>query len=511
MRLGLNLGMKIPRGFTLQGLAQAILKSFGSNASEYPFATRQGMYQTSAGPASAAVNNPIGLELDSLGTVGVELVVNGDFSGGATGWGLGSGWTVSGGAANAATAGVSSLTQDLLVIEAGKTYLVMFTAVVTSGNISAFLGGASVKSNFSTGTYSIYVQAGGATTLAFDTLNACVCSIDNVSCKEVTGNHATQTTAGNRPLLQRGTWNLLKWSTDFSNAVWNKTAPPQDEAFQIVSGLPAGTKVTISCKLSGSGTIQIGFFGATLGALDDTITLTATPTRYSKTITTVAAEDLYAYPYASRGVSTATGFVASEPQLEYGQVFTSYTPTTSAAGSNPTAGNYWAQFNGANQSLQLTSVPFQMADDFAVVACVNVGTPTNWTTVFSVSGAGATSRIELFIDNASGHAAAYFRDDASANTLIQGAADVRNVLSVLTIAKRGTAVFLRVNGVQVATGSVAALGTATMTSSSIGIIGASSEPLIGALYYLDPIKGAVTDAQLLVLEKAAAQRGGITI
>ena len=57
---------------SLSQLARAILKSFGSNASSYPFSTRQGAYQTSACPVAAAVNDPMGLGLDALGAVGPE-------------------------------------------------------------------------------------------------------------------------------------------------------------------------------------------------------------------------------------------------------------------------------------------------------------------------------------------------------------------------------------------------------------------------------------------------------
>lgn len=70
VRNGVSVGVTAGMGTnSLNALAQAILRSFGSNASSYPFSTLQGAYQTSAGPAAAAVNDPIGLELDAMGSV----------------------------------------------------------------------------------------------------------------------------------------------------------------------------------------------------------------------------------------------------------------------------------------------------------------------------------------------------------------------------------------------------------------------------------------------------------
>jgi hypothetical protein len=158
------------------------------------------------------VGGAVGLLLDSSngwGFASGELVVNGNFSDGGTGWTPGVGWTISGGQVNANTAGSTSLVSAAMAgVTVGRSYLVQFTATVTSGNVSCFLGGVSAIPNFSSGNITRIVVAGGANqTISFDALNPLVCSIDNISVREVTSTVATaltQSTGINKPLLASG-------------------------------------------------------------------------------------------------------------------------------------------------------------------------------------------------------------------------------------------------------------------------------------------------------------------
>lgn len=118
--------------------------------------------------------------------LGAELVTNGDFSAGSTGWSAGAGWSVSGGQAVANTSGATALVQSSLGIVSGRTYRVRFNAAITSGNASCFLGGATAIANFASGSRDAYVVAGSANAaISFDALNALVATIDNVSVREV--------------------------------------------------------------------------------------------------------------------------------------------------------------------------------------------------------------------------------------------------------------------------------------------------------------------------------------
>lgn len=232
--------------------------------------------------------------------------------------------------------------------------------------------------------------------------------------------------------------------------------------------------------------------------------------------------DAHSYPFSTRqgayqdtGAITPSVAVNDPIGLQQDTVGTNNATQTTAI-NRPTVqqdggGRWYASFNGTNQSMQLASVPFQMADDFAVVACVKYGAPVAWLTIFSLSGAGVIPRIQLLLNEVNGFALAYFQDDAGVNTQAQGAVDLSNTTSVITLAKRGTNVYLRVNGVQVATTSVAGLGAATFTAAAIGRLALGADYMLGGIYDLNLTKGTVTDAQLLVLEKAAAQKAGLVL
>lgn len=76
-----------------------------------------------------------------------ELLTNGDFSAGATGWTLGTGWAVTGGAA-IKTAGTASTLRTSLTPTVGQTYLVSLTvAGRTAGLLQMYAGGGQVGAN----------------------------------------------------------------------------------------------------------------------------------------------------------------------------------------------------------------------------------------------------------------------------------------------------------------------------------------------------------------------------
>jgi len=136
----------------------------------------------------------------TLGTVGSELVTNGDFSS-STGWTLGTGWTISGGTVNANIAsGFAGISQSL-ALTAGKAYLVSYEITSrTSGSVGFFLGnsGSSNANQFGTthsavGVYSTVISfaSGEALVVQIRSENGFVGSIDNISVKEITANNVT--------------------------------------------------------------------------------------------------------------------------------------------------------------------------------------------------------------------------------------------------------------------------------------------------------------------------------
>lgn len=193
------------------------------------------LYQDTAGttPVTAA-GQSVALQLDqSKGLVlGPELVTNGDFAAGNTGWtrslpswSATSGVMINDGTNTSTTASV----QQAGVVSAGKTYRIVFDLVCTSGSANLWLAASQlVKANISTsGRVSFTVLASVTGSLFFEANISSVVSIDNISVKELPGNHDTQPTVGSRPIYGKhpanGYRNMLASSEDFSAAVWAKS------------------------------------------------------------------------------------------------------------------------------------------------------------------------------------------------------------------------------------------------------------------------------------------------
>ena len=121
-------------------------------------------------------------------TVGVEKVVNGDFTGGTTGWTLGTGYTISGGVLNLTN--VNGGTAQFSVWEIGKMYLVTVDYNFVSGTrlILPYDGTnqVSIITSASSGTSSYYYTPSATTMYIYSDGNGNG-SIDNVSVKEVQG------------------------------------------------------------------------------------------------------------------------------------------------------------------------------------------------------------------------------------------------------------------------------------------------------------------------------------
>ena len=182
------------------------------------------LFQDSAGTTPVtAVEQPVGLMLDkSKGLVlGSEAVVNGDFSGGTTSWSstptYPSTAAVSSGAFQVTATGDYGSQFQNLSLTVGKTYLITGTARSITG------GGkiANVGLGTSTGATFVVVKSTSNTTatafsFVYTHLNSNysylilgngqtgagpVAEFDNISVKELPGNHAYQSTSAARPLL----------------------------------------------------------------------------------------------------------------------------------------------------------------------------------------------------------------------------------------------------------------------------------------------------------------------
>lgn len=214
------------------GFSPLSLFSSGEQGAWYDPSDLSTMFQDAEGTTPVtAVGQPVGLILDkSQGLVlGPELVVNGGFDS-ATGWTLSGTTTISGGLLHAASASSEYMATQLFPFVSGKTYeLTIVVPTVTSGNLSIIYGvGTNVNALtvISSGTFKSRVAAGsGNIELRILSSGAgFVGTIDNISIKELPGNHASQATAASRPLL--AATGLSEWTNyDGVDDVLNTTFP----------------------------------------------------------------------------------------------------------------------------------------------------------------------------------------------------------------------------------------------------------------------------------------------
>ena len=196
----------------------------------FPQAT---LFQDTAGtiPVTTA-GQTVGLMLDkSKGlALGPELITNGDFDTN-TDWTVNAGWTIADGVASySGTGSATRITQSLNTV-AGVTYEVTFTVTITSGTGNVRISGGSTSLSgpavSASGTYTQLILSPGGTAFDFFGSTTAVLTVDNISVKELAGNHATQATAASRPTYGivpfGGRRNLLTWAEQFDNAVWTKS------------------------------------------------------------------------------------------------------------------------------------------------------------------------------------------------------------------------------------------------------------------------------------------------
>ena len=228
--LGVN---RLGASRSVLGDAIANLFSNGEQGVWYDPSDLTTMRQTGASGLPAIIGQPVGLMFDKSQGVklGSELITNGDFAADSN-WVKGTGWSISGGVgvANIATGG--NLRQNGVALEENKVYSITFTIVSRSaGAVLGRFGGTPAVDSVSfnaAGTYTFFLKANDTnSSFMLRGQGGFTGTVDNVSVKEVLGNHAIQTTSVNRPILARhpegGIRNLLSYTQEFDNGYWTKS------------------------------------------------------------------------------------------------------------------------------------------------------------------------------------------------------------------------------------------------------------------------------------------------
>ena len=193
---------------SLLSQAMAIVRKYGGAL--YNPSNLASLFQDSVGtiPVTAA-GQPVGLMLDvSYGLQrGAELIVNGDFSAGSTGWSLFSGAAVA--SSGLSLPGASAFADSVgTVCTAGKWYQVEFDFLSGAGSqhINIYAGGPAFGVVVDTTPRRYKLIKLAVTNEAFRVQQDGGVSgsavLDNISVKEVPGNHAFQATTTARPTYQ---------------------------------------------------------------------------------------------------------------------------------------------------------------------------------------------------------------------------------------------------------------------------------------------------------------------
>ena len=204
------------------------LFSDGSQGVWYDDSLTSSMFQDSAGVTAAALELPVGLQLDlskslALGSEIITPVANQDFSSDTGYWSKDTGVTIGGGVCTFTSALNTYALYKNSILTAGVYYEVTFTInSISAGGLKVFVYGASSSTYSTVGTYTVRLLALGTIANSFQIYAvgaSTTAVIDNVSLKSIAGNPRYQSTDANRPILS-ARYNLLTKTEDFSNAVW---------------------------------------------------------------------------------------------------------------------------------------------------------------------------------------------------------------------------------------------------------------------------------------------------
>jgi len=372
-----------------------------------------------------------------------------------------------------------------------------------------------------------------------------------VSFKQIPGIHATQATTANKPILRRGLLNQLTYSADASNAAWFKstaTATPgklieatgnaQHYMAQSID-MPDGpvTFAAIFAPAERSwATMYLGsvnssvWFNLSTGVIGTTgasitASIASLANGYKLCVITGTQTGLGAITrglyiadadnsntYTGDGTSGILfggaglfqGTLTAQQIIDAGGI----PVTTTAAASNPNAGRYSWQFDGSNDSLSLSAPLFQMSDDHCVIAGFNAAVINKY--IFSQNNTAATTLVASLRIDAAGAPDALWQDDSATLVNVASSTSCIGLNTVATGVKIGNAKRLRVNGVQQGATNNTVLGATTLNTASIGSYTTAGN-FQGSIYPVIAIKGTVSDADLLTLERFVGQLSGVSI
>ena len=449
----------------------------------------------------------VGLRLDkSKGlTLGAELVTNGTFDSGTTGW---TSWQT--GTLSVDTGrlkvenGAATISggYQLITVVVGKVY--QFEGIKEAGTASGpryylgtSVGGTQYSSNaaastkFTATSTTLVVTASTQTT----TLGA-TAFFDNISVRELAGNHATAPTDAARPIYgvepKGGRRNLLTYSEDLTNVIWAKANVTANAAGLItatgaatqvtqVQVVTAATAYTLSAKFkagtSSFATIRMlnydtanqAWFNVSTGVVGGFTGFASTEisgpdadgfyrcsAKGFTTTTDVSGSVALGMSDANNSLTSTVGrtIYAKEVQLELGSTATAYQRVTTAydVTESGVATTHYVQYDGSDDSMSTAAIDFTGTDRMSVFAGVRKLSDAATGMVAETGSGGVNGTFALEAPNSVIPASYRWtpRGTASASVSVTGfAAPISTVLTGLDDISGDTST-LRVNGTQVA-------------------------------------------------------------
>jgi hypothetical protein len=280
-----RLGARKQRGFLLIGRARALLPGGEINPLSLFAGGAQGwwreaadprygpvtMWQDSAGTTPVtAVEQPVGLVLDRKhGLVrGPELVTNGTFDANINGWsnGLPARGNIAWNAGtlvvtNAGGAGGFARATQALATTIGRSYEVSFMASGSFQVGKSNNADGSSASSISSGTRLVFtanVATSYLTLLTNSATDAVAATFDNISVRELPGNHNVQATAADRPILS-ARYNLLTKTEQFEDVLWvsNGSATRTNNYAVAPDGTNTATRVVFGSNSNANQIFQV--------------------------------------------------------------------------------------------------------------------------------------------------------------------------------------------------------------------------------------------------------------
>lgn len=513
------------------------------------------MFQDRAGTTPVTTpGQTVGLRLDkSKGlTLGSELVTNGTFDT-DTNWNKETGWSISSGSATKAPGIAGSLYQGAATMVQGRIYQITFTVSgYSAGTLTPFCRGAAGTGVTANGTYTQRLFAGADSVYAINFFAGAtfVGSIDNISVKELPGNHAVAPTDAARPTYGIEPWsgrrNLLTCTEEFGDAVWQKitsgvgVAPVLTYGFADPDGTSTAWRLQINAGANGAsdyslirqsssswpaiGTRSIWLRSNT--GSNQTVTLVATNVNFRVTVTPTWQRFESASSAGAKQLDVSVGGTGStgatadiliwHPQFEDSATATTYQRVGTAfdvtEAGVPTV--HYVQYDGTDDSFSTSSIDFSATDKMSVFAGVRKIADTNSGVIVDNITGSTDGQFQLL----SGFSVAgryAFVSKGSVQIVVEGSGYTSPITNVLTGLGdiSGDRATIRVNGTQVAQ-STADQGTGNYGNYPlyIGRRGGTMFPFNGRDYGIIIVGKTASASEIYSTESyLAANTSGVSI